>query len=186
MEWTRPKRLLSYIFGFFLFLYSALILAAPLSKYGATLSIPVLAKEPTPIHGYQMMVNYNPDSLIWKQLRLYFDCGFSYLSTHSTHHSVVNIYSAAPVIRYTFERQRGVSPYLELSIGLSYLNQTRFDGRNLGIHMAFQDRAGIGVLLGQSERFSLGVHAVHYSNARLSEHNSGITAPLVVDVGYRF
>jgi hypothetical protein len=186
MEWIQTQRFLFYIFVFFSFIYGTLTIAAPLSKYGATLSIPVLAKEPTPIHGYQMMVNYNPDSLIWKQLRLYFDGGFSYLSTHSTHHSVVNIYSAAPVIRYTFQRQRGVSPYLELSIGLSYLNQTRFDGRNLGIHMAFQDRAGIGALLGQAERFSLGVHAVHYSNAHLSEHNSGITAPLVFDVGYRF
>jgi lipid A 3-O-deacylase len=66
------------------------------------------------------------------------------------------------------------------------LNHTRLDDRNLGIHFAFQDRFGIGAFLGASDNISLGVHAVHYSNAHLSIHNSGITIPLVLDIGYRF
>jgi hypothetical protein len=66
------------------------------------------------------------------------------------------------------------------------MNQTRIENRNLGIHFSFQDRMGLGALLGGSEKFSLGVHAVHYSNSHLSAHNSGISIPLVLDIGYRF
>jgi hypothetical protein len=45
---------------------------------------------------------------------------------------------------------------------------------------------GIGALLGTSENLSLGVHAVHYSNSHLSAHNSGISVPMMLDIGYRF
>ena len=98
----------------------------------------------------------------------------------------VNIYSFAPVIRYTFRRHGPILPYLELSLGIAYLNHTRLDDRNLGIHFSFQDRMGLGILIGATEQLSAGIHAVHYSNAHLSEHNSGITVPLVLDIGYRF
>jgi lipid A 3-O-deacylase len=98
----------------------------------------------------------------------------------------LNIYSVAPVVRYSFNRRGSIKPFLELSVGLSYLNHTHFEDRKLGIHFAFQDRLGVGALLGKAERFSLGVHAVHYSNAHLSGHNSGVSIPLVLDIGYRF
>ena len=90
------------------------------------------------------------------------------------------------MIRYTFKRHGPALPYLELSIGLAYLNHTRFDDRNLGMHFSFQDRMGVGAFLGKSEQLSIGVHAVHYSNAHLASNNSGITIPLTLDIGYRF
>jgi Lipid A 3-O-deacylase (PagL) len=156
------------------------------THFGGNVSLPLVAKEPTTIHGYQLMLNYDPDRFRWRQFNLYFDGGFSHLTTNTSYNSSINIYSMAPVVRYTFDRRGLVSPFFELSIGLSYLNQTRFQNRNLGIHFAFQDRLGIGALLGQTENLLLGVHAVHYSNAHLSSHNSGITIPLVLEVGYRF
>lgn len=155
--------------------------------YGAVFSLPIIAKEPPQLRGFQFMLNYDPDRFKWRKFNVYFDGGFTYFSQTSTpYHSAINIYSLAPVIRYTFRRRGPVLPYLELSIGVSYLNQTKFEDRKLGIHFAFQDRMGIGALLGYSEKFSLGMHAVHYSNAHLSAHNSGITVPLVLDLGYRF
>jgi hypothetical protein len=167
-----------------LLLLPTLSAAAP--YYGATISIPTIAKEPSNVHGYQLMLDYDPQRFKWRHFNVYFDGGFSHLSTNTSYNSTLNIYSVAPVVRYTFHRRGPVLPYLELSIGLSYLNHTRLENRNLGIHFAFQDRMGIGALFGQSEKLSLGVHAVHYSNAHLSSHNSGITVPLVLDVGYRF
>lgn len=167
------------------FTLSSLSLAKP--YFGATASVPVITKEPSSLHGYQFMIDYDPDRFKWRQFNLYFDGGFSHFSTNGTpYYSTINIYSVAPVVRYTFKRRGPVLPFLELSIGLSYLNQTRFEDRNLGIHFAFQDRMGIGALFGHSEHVSLGLHAVHYSNAHLSNHNSGLTIPLVLDVGYRF
>jgi hypothetical protein len=161
-------------------------LSSASSHFGGTLSVPAVAKEPSTVHGYQLMLNYDPDRFKWRQFNVYFDGGFSRFWTNTTYNSSINIYSMAPVVRYTFHRRGPVLPFLELSVGLSYLNQTRLENRNLGIHFAFQDRMGIGALFGRSENLVLGVHAVHYSNAHLSNHNSGITVPLVLDVGYRF
>jgi hypothetical protein len=166
-------------------LLSTLCSAAP--YYGATLSIPLITKEPENLRGFQFMLSYDPQKYQWRKFNVYFDGGFSHFTSNTLpYYSTVNIYSLAPVIRYTFRRRGPILPYLEMSIGPAYLNHTRLDGRNLGIHFAFQDRMGVGALLGKSERLSLGVHAVHYSNARLSAHNSGLTVPLVLDIGYRF
>ena len=167
----------------FLIIFPWLSFAA---KYGARLSIPIVATSPDPTHGYQMMLTYHPETLVWHQFRIAFDGGYSHLWTNTTEYKNINIYSVSPIIQYQFMRHPFIKPYVELSIGLSYLNRTHFDHRNLGIHMAFQDRVGLGALLGEAEHLSLGLHALHYSNAHLSEHNSGITVPLVFDVGYQF
>lgn len=165
-------------------LIPTLSVAAP--YYGATFSYPVVAKEPPSLRGYQLMLNYDPQRFQWRKFNVYFDGGFSHFSANSRHFSSLNIYSIAPVVRYTFRRRGFILPYLELSIGLAYLNATRFEKRNLGIHFAFQDRLGIGAFVGQAAHFSIGFHAVHYSNAHLSSHNSGVTIPVVLDIGYRF
>lgn len=172
------------------FLLSQLAIAAESNEckpyYGGTFSYSTVGKDPPNLHGYQLMLNYDPQRFKWRQFNVYFDGGFSHFWVNSGPYSTVNVYSVAPVIRYTFKRRGPVLPFLELSIGLSYLNHTRISDRNLGIHFSFQDRMGIGALFGASEKFSISMHAVHYSNAHLSEHNSGMTAPVMLDVGYRF
>lgn len=154
--------------------------------YGASFSYAAYSHEPPTLRGYQALLTYDPDRFQWREFNVFFDAGFAYLSVDYPHNSTLNIYTIAPVVRYRFKQRGPVRPYLDLSIGLAYLNHTRIECRNLGMHFGFQDRMGIGVLFGQSERFSAGVHMVHYSNAGLSVHNSGITIPLVLDVGYRF
>lgn len=177
-------RLTLYIIAFLMILPS---IADASPYYGATLSYAAITKEPPSLNGYQLMLSYDPQRFTWRQFDLYFDGGFSHFWVTSTpYYRTLNIYSIAPVVRYTFKRRGPVLPYLELSIGFAYLNHTRLDNRNLGIHFSFQDRMGIGALLGASEQLSVGLHAVHYSNAHLANHNSGITVPVVVDVGYRF
>jgi hypothetical protein len=156
-------------------------------RYGATLSIATLAKEPPHLLGYQLTFNYDPQRFQWRKFNIYFDGGYSHLwLTHSSPYSSIDIYSIAPVIQYTFKKRGPMVPYLTLSIGLSYLSQTQFEQRKLGIHYAFQDRIGLGVYVGEKKQFSLGFHAAHYSNACLSKHNSGITIPIMMDIGYWF
>lgn len=178
-------KLRSYLLAFLLLLPPSLTFAAP--YYGANFSYAAISSEPSNLHGYQLMLNYDPQCFKWRQFNIYFDGGFSHFwENYTPYYTTVNIYSAAPVIRYTFKKHGPFLPYLELSIGVAYLNHTHIDDRNLGMHFSFQDRMGVGAFLGTSERVSIGVHAVHYSNAHLSEHNSGITVPVVLDVGYRF
>lgn len=179
------RRLSHLCLGILLLVLAATGFSAP--RTGLTLSLPLITKEPMNVHGYQFMLNYDPDRFKWRQFDLYFDGGFSHFYVpHSDNYSSLNIYSMAPVVRYSFRRNGPVMPFMEFSIGLSYLNNTRLENRNLGIHFAFQDRIGIGALMGKSDNVVLGLHAIHYSNAHLSAHNSGITIPLMLDVGYRF
>ena len=155
--------------------------------YGIQFSYALISKEPSSLRGYQFMIHYTPKRLTWKQLTIYFDGGISHFrETKTPYHTTLNLYSIAPVIRYTFKKHAVFKPYLEASIGLAYLNHTYLEHRNLGIHFAFQDRLGIGTFIGHQQQLSVGIHAVHYSNAHLSNHNSGITIPLLLDVGYRF
>ena len=168
-----------------LMLFPNLLYATP--YYGAQASYIVVPKEPSNIHGYQLMLNYDPGNLHWNKVSLYFDGGFSHFwVTNTPYYRTINIYSVAPVMRYHFQGTPYFEPFLELSVGLSYLNHTHLDSRNLGIHFAFQDRLGIGAFLGADQHVTAGVHAVHYSNAHLSSRNSGLTALVVFDLGYRF
>lgn len=155
--------------------------------YGATYSYAAIAKEPEHLRGFQFMFDYDPQTLKWRKFNVYFDAGYTHFSDSETpYYSSISIYSIAPVVRYNFKKRWVLQPYLELSIGAAYLNHTRFEDRNLGMHFAFQDRVGLGIAVGEEKQFSLGIHTVHYSNAHLSENNSGITVPLMLDVSYRF
>lgn len=178
------RRYRHYIAIIFLCLLSSFSNAQP--SVGATLSIATVAKEPPNLHGAQLMLNYDPDCFHWRKFNVYFDGGYTHYWDNSLHNHVINIYSLAPVIRYVFKRRGYVLPFLELSIGIGYMDQTRFEHRNLGIHYTFQDRMGIGVLVGNKDQYLLGLHAVHYSNAHISSHNSGISVPIEIDLGYRF
>lgn len=155
--------------------------------YGINFSYVLLNQEPSSLRGYQLMLNYDPQRFTWRKFNIYFDAGFSHFwVTDTPYYTTVNIYSIAPVVRYTFKKRGPLSPYFEVSIGLAYLNHTRFEDRNMGIHFSFQDRIGIGAYVGTTKQLSLGVQAIHYSNARIASHNSGITIPLMLDIGYRF
>lgn len=157
------------------------------SFLGANLSVPLITKVPSDLHGYQLMFFYVPENLKLGKVNLYFDGGFSqFWTSRATQNTTLTIFSIAPVVRYTFEKRSKLTPYIEASIGAAYLNHTHFEKRNLGMHVTFQDRAGIGATFGSAEQFSVGLHAVHYSNGTLCGHNSGITIPVMLDVGYRF
>lgn len=169
-----------------LLLMPGLSLASTPPYFGIRLSDVIESNEPPNAHGYQLMMTYDPQRFQWRKFNIYFDGGFTHIWLNHGRNTALSIFSAAPVIHYTF-RQRGcLLPYIELSIGLSYLNRTRFDDRNLGMHFSFQDRIGVGAVFGSAGQYSLGIHMLHYSNAHLSSHNSGVSFPIVLDFGYRF
>jgi hypothetical protein len=175
------------ILAFFLTLLPATGFSA---YYGATFSYDVFATEPENLRGYQFLLSYDPQCFKWRHFNLYFDGGFSRLwvpnQPYFPGYSSVNIYSLSPVFRYSFKKRGPISPYLEISIGAAYINRTKIDDRNFGMHPSFQDRLGVGFYVGNKDQFSLGLHAVHYSNARLASHNNGMTIPIEIDIGYRY
>ncbi len=157
------------------------------SHVGASFSLPLITKDPEYLHGYRAAIWYQPDSLIWQHLHIYFDASFGHWwVTNDTPNKNLNIYSVSPIFRYYFTQNRSVSPFINASIGLSYLSNTRIDHQNLGMHFAFQDQLGVGATFGAKQAFSLSLSAMHYSNGSLCKKNAGITIPLMINAEYGF
>lgn len=164
-------------------LNSSLALASP---YGINASYLLVNKDPNHLHGYRASFLYEPPSWVWEHVHIFFDAGYGHwwLDNQDANNNL-SIYSIAPVLRYYFKNSY-VSPFFDISIGLSYLTKTHIDDRNLGMHFAFQDQVGLGISLGQRKNLSMSISVLHYSNGSISAMNAGITVPIMLNISYRF
>lgn len=154
---------------------------------GIALTYPLITKDPSHLKGYRGALWYQPARLTWQHVKIYFDVSFGHwwVTNYSTNNEL-NIYSIAPTLRYYFIQSTAISPYIDLSIGASYLTRTRIADRNLGIHFSFQDQMGVGATFGKEQRLSVSLSAIHYSNCSMSSTNAGITIPVLINVWYKF
>ena len=158
------------------------------SQIGAMFSYPLESKDPSNLYGYKASLWYQPTSFEWGNSHLLFDASFGHwwVTDFSTHREI-NITALAPVYRFFMLNDHYfLNPFIDISIGLAYLSETRFADRNLGMHFSFQDQLGMGVSFGPQHRLFASLYAVHYSNGSLSSSNAGITIPMVLNLGYRF
>lgn len=91
--------------------------------------------------------------------------------------------SLSPVIRFTPKML--LQWYVDLGIGLAYFTKDEIATRYLGSHVLFEDRLGVGLLLGKKDQFEIGYRFLHYSNAYLASVNQGLNLHLLV-LGYWF
>lgn len=136
--------------------------------------------------GFRGAITYAPSSSKWQYISIHYSGAVAYWHTSKTpvRNSAITIYSLAPIAQFkVFSTQKFIYS-LELSVGVSYLSKTVFANNSLGINFAFQDMFGIAV--SYNEKFSAGVRIMHYSNAGISNHNRGITIPLLFNIGYQF
>lgn len=61
---------------------------------------------------------------------------------------------------------------IEAGIGVAAFSGTRVGDQNLGSSLNFEDRIGAGLKFANGQ--SVGVRAIHYSNAGLKQPNDGI------------
>ncbi len=100
----------------------------------------------------------------------YWDAGYTYWEGHdgvSAAHSV----SFAPVFVYEFAGD-SVKPFIEAGIGIAGFSKTRVAGSNLGSAFEFEDRIGAGLRFNGGH--TVGVRAIHYSNAGIKDPNDGV------------
>jgi hypothetical protein len=166
---------------------AAAVPAEPPTLYGMAMPIVIKYDNPPRTHTYSGELWYQPPKWIWGNMNVYVAGRFGHWwSSGAPTFRALNIYSAAPVLRYYIKKMRYFSPYIEGSIGVGYLNRTQFGNRNLGMHFTFQDELGIGAVAGEAAGFYGTISILHYSNAGLSAHNSGITVPVMLTLGYQF
>jgi lipid A 3-O-deacylase len=78
-----------------------------------------------------------------------------------------------------------VPVFFDIGIGPAYMSQQQIGSRNLGQNWLFEDRAGIGIVLGKKQKLELGYRFIHYSNAYLAQKNNGLNLHLF-SFGYWF
>ncbi len=182
-------RLLIIIIG--LFGFTQPTNASDDSGPGVSFTYPLIVSEPENLHGYRASIFYQPERLIWPYIKLYFDASFGHWwdytkSNDAPTNGSLDIYSIAPVVRVYYKNSSFITPFIDLSIGFSYLTETRIYKRNLGMHFSFQDQLALGASFGKRQQFSVSMGGLHYSNGSLCNRNSGMTIPLFINVGYRF
>lgn len=67
---------------------------------------------------------------------------------------------------------KSIKPFIEAGIGVAAFSGTRVGDQNLGSSLNFEDRIGAGLKFANGQ--SVGVRAIHYSNAGLKQPNDGI------------
>ncbi|MDU9389970.1 acyloxyacyl hydrolase [Pseudomonas sp. zfem002] len=99
----------------------------------------------------------------------YWDAGYTYWDGDKTssNHSL----SFAPVFVYEFAGD-SVKPYIEAGIGVAAFANTELESNDLGSSFQFEDRIGFGLRFAGGHE--VGIRAIHYSNAGLSQPNDGV------------
>lgn len=95
----------------------------------------------------------------------------------------IAILSASPVLRIPFKLI--VPVYIDAGIGVAHVSNKLIANRNLGSVWVFEDRLGIGALLGARQGLEIGYRFLHYSNAYLAQKNQGLNLHLMI-IGYWF
>lgn len=80
-------------------------------------------------------------------------------------------YSLLPVLRWNWHPSGDWQWFSELAIGGSYLEENEIADRQLGSHLQFETRAGLGVT---RKRWSWALRGYHYGNGGLSSPNAGL------------
>jgi len=89
----------------------------------------------------------------------------------------LQVVSIGSVFIYDFKpRSNGLQPYIDYSLGLAYVSETKIDDADLGMHVQFDNRIGFGVRFGSDQRHDLSISYRHISNAGLDSENDGYDA----------
>ncbi|TEL81642.1 acyloxyacyl hydrolase [Pseudomonas aeruginosa] len=123
---------------------------------------------------YRLGLSWDWDKSWWQtstgRLTGYWDAGYTYWEggdEGAGKHSL----SFAPVFVYEFAGD-SIKPFIEAGIGVAAFSGTRVGDQNLGSSLNFKDRIGAGLKFANGQ--SVGVRAIHYSNAGLKQPNDGI------------
>ncbi|GAB3481183.1 acyloxyacyl hydrolase [Azotobacter salinestris] len=103
----------------------------------------------------------------------YWDAGYTYWEGGSgnDNYSGAHSLSFSPVFTYEFSGF-GVTPFVELGVGVAFFSKTRVGEQQLGSSFNFEDRIGAGIKFAGGQK--VGIRAIHYSNAGIKQPNDGI------------
>lgn len=115
----------------------------------------------------------------FSNLGLQLEYSASRLRSLGEHHDAFGI---LPVVRWSWHPQRSWHWFVDFGIGASYHEKTQVADHQLGSHLLFEDRVGLGV---RHERWLLALRGYHYSNGNLQTPNDGLNL-LTLELNWQF
>ena len=112
--------------------------------------------------------------------------GYSYVFTNVDHNEDVHVFSVLPSVRYNLKQRGTVTPFLEVTIGASYMSDTQLGNREQGSYFNFNDFFSIGMRFGKNEEWEFSYSWRHLSNGNLFDPNPGWDIPFTFHLGRRF
>lgn len=98
----------------------------------------------------------------------------------------VRVISIAPLFRYKMQVYNTVmQPYIDLSIGFSYLSKKDFAEYNLSSAIRMQDSIVLGFTFGKNKEYDLGISYSCYNRVGFSNNDKEINAVPRLVFGYR-
>lgn len=94
-------------------------------------------------------------------------------------------FGLASVLRFRRPGAAAVKPFLDLGVGVQWLSDTRFAGKDISTSVQFSPRAGFGLMFGREHRYEVGYRLLHVSNASIATPNPGVDFH-VMRLGVRF
>jgi len=180
----------------------ALLLAAPCVRAETlTLAAGSTIRASTTKHtAYRVEVNFPWQPALWTSDSLGLSLNHAVSLVTFRDKNTVNAISWAPNLVLRMRDHGGFHPYLQLSLGLAYLSDDRFESdtdpryryngaifydegaSDMGSHGQIESSVGLGVA---SDHFSVRARYYHYSNAGISQENGGMDVA-EFGVGYTF
>jgi len=118
----------------------------------------------------------------------YWDAGIGTWNPHAATggNQVTTDFSITPVWRARQTKIGGLTPFVELAVGVHYLSQSRiFYDKNMSTHFQFGDHIGAGVTVGEKQDWDVMDRFQHLSNGGIQNPNPGINF-LQLRVGHWF
>ena len=112
--------------------------------------------------------------------------GYSYIFSDTKDNNAVHVFSVLPSLRYNFKKSGSFLPFLEVTIGPSYISEKQLGSQKKGEHFTFNDFFTIGVRWGKKQGWEFRYSWQHLSNGNLFHPNSGWDIPFTFHFGRRF
>lgn len=129
------------------------------------------------VEGFKIAAQWHAHSFTsWsEQLSVYVETSVNFWEYGGDNsHDTNFVLAVSPVFQYPVFKFYGKPIYIEAGIGIAFLDDTVFAGKEVSTHYQFEDRVGFLYRFGHEEQNQLSVRYFHYSNGGLQRPNPGL------------
>ena len=110
-----------------------------------------------------------------ERLSVYFETSVNFWEYGADNSYDTNfVLAVSPVFQYPVFTFYDKPIYIEAGIGIAFLDDTVFAGKEVSTHYQFEDRLGFVYRFGHEDQSQLSVRYFHYSNGGLKKPNPGL------------